>query len=198
MNVLTVVSHPRRASLTFVMAERFVSGLRDAGHTTEVLDLHRSGFDPVLRPPDEPRWTAEVQHYSAAAEREMRRVEAHDALAFVFPLWWWSVPAELKGYIDRVWNYGFAYGPRHLRHQSVLWLALAGAPVERFRKHGYDGMIEHYFNVGLAQYVGIRHSKVEMLYGTVEPTPAAVEAWARQAYRAGATFGTDTVAAAPR
>lgn len=57
MKVLTVVSHPRVHSLTFSVADRFTQGLIDAGHETEVLDLHRSGFNLVLREADEPDWS---------------------------------------------------------------------------------------------------------------------------------------------
>lgn len=188
MNVLTVISHPRPDSLTFRVADRFLAGLRDAGHESEVLDLHRAGFDPVMDEADEPDWTAERQCFSPEVHREMARMEAHDGLAFVFPLWWWSMPAMLKGYIDRVWNYGFAYGGRKLPQRRVLWLALAGVPQQRFEKHGYDDMIRHYFDVGLASYVGIPQSKVVLLYETVQPQPGCVEQWLVEGYRAGRDY----------
>lgn len=110
MKVLTVVSHPRTNSLTFAVAERFVQGLKDAGHEVEVLDLHRMGFNPVLWEEDEPDWNNGDKKYSKEVEIEMERMKKHDALAFIFPIWWFSMPTMLKGYIDRVWNNGFAYG----------------------------------------------------------------------------------------
>ncbi|MFS0725627.1 NAD(P)H oxidoreductase [Paenibacillus sp. 1P07SE] len=187
VNVLTIVTHPRRDALTLAVAERFVEGLKAAGHETEVLDLYRSGFDPVLRESDEPDWTAGQQVYSPAVEEEMARLQRQDALAFVFPLWWWSMPAMMKGYIDRVWNYGFAYGPQRLQHRQVLWLTLAGAPPEKLVKRRYDQMIEHYFNEGIASYCGIARSSVELLYDTV-PGPATAEQashWLAKAYELG-------------
>ena len=42
--------------------------------------------------------------------REMERIERNQAPVIVFPVWWWSMPAILKGWIDRVWNNGWAYG----------------------------------------------------------------------------------------
>lgn len=189
MKVLTVVAHPRRASVTFRVAQRFLDGLHAAGHDTTLLDLYRRDFDPVLREPDEPDWGASDQTFTPEVEREMRRLREHDALAFVFPLWWWSVPAILKGYIDRVWNYGFAYGGARLPHERVLWLSLAGAPPHRFEKHGYDGMIEHYFNEGLAHYVGIPKSRVVLLYETIRKKEGAAEAWFDTAFEEGRAFG---------
>jgi hypothetical protein len=41
-------------------------------------------------------------------------------MVFVFPVWWWSMPAMLKGWIDRVWNNGWAYGARKLPHRRAL------------------------------------------------------------------------------
>lgn len=188
MKVLTLVSHPRTDSLTFAVANEFIRGLGEAGHQSEMLDLHRCGFDPVLREADEPDWTAERQHFSAEVEAEMERMRRHDALAFVFPLWWWSVPALMKGYIDRVWNYGFAYGPERLPHRHVLWLALAGAPIERFEKRKYHDMIEHYFNVGLASYCGIGSSKVALLYETIVDGSSAGSDWLNEAYQLGVDY----------
>lgn len=189
MKVLVNVTHPRKDSLTFQVAEQLIKGLQDAGHVTELLDLYRSDFNPLLYEEDEPNWFADDQDYSQPVKREMDRLKKADALAFVFPLWWWSMPAMLKEYIDRVWNYGFAYGPNKLHHQHVLWLSLAGAPVERFTKRKYDSMMEHYFNIGLADYCGIPNSKFHLLYETIKPNPTFIEDWLDQSYQLGLTFG---------
>lgn len=68
MKVLTIVSHPRKDSLTFQAAGRFVHGLRDAGHEYEILDLHAIGFDPVLQGADEPDLSAGKQIFSEQVE----------------------------------------------------------------------------------------------------------------------------------
>lgn len=176
MNVLTVVSHPRMDSLTFAVADRFVEGLHEAGHRTEVLNLYQEKFDPVLYEEDEPEWDRPEKAYSHEVQNRIAQLERNDALAFIFPLWWWSVPAMMKGYIDRVWNYGFAYGPGKLTHRKVLWLGLVGAPEERFRRYKYDDMLNHYFNVGIASYTGIRQSQVEFLFNTVRGEREFLEA----------------------
>ncbi|MGN8646817.1 NAD(P)H oxidoreductase [Gracilibacillus sp. HCP3S3_G5_1] len=189
MKVLTIVTHPRQDSLTFTVANRMMEGMQDAGHEVDVLDLYRSDFDPILKEVDEPDWGANQQQFSLRVHQEMDRLKQYDGLAFVFPLWWWSMPALLKGYIDRVWNYSFAYGPGKLPHQHVLWLSLAGAPVERFTKRKYDQMITHYFNVGLADYCGIGSSKFELLYETIKDKPEYMEQWLKKAYQQGLDYG---------
>lgn len=189
MKILTVVTHPRQDSLTFAVAKRFTEGLIEAGHETDLKDLYRSNFNPVLWEEDEPDWTSAKQSFSAEVEQEMELLNQYDGLAFIFPLWWWSMPAMMKGYIDRVWNYGFAYGPNKLKHDHVLWLTLAGAPIERFEKRKYDDMITHYFNVGLADYCGIPNSTFKMLYETVNVQPGYAEKWFSEAYHLGLNYG---------
>jgi NAD(P)H dehydrogenase (quinone) len=60
MKVLTVFAHPDPRSFCHAVLERFDAGLRDAGHTNEILDLYAIGFDPILRPRDNPSWLTET------------------------------------------------------------------------------------------------------------------------------------------
>ncbi|WP_322907102.1 NAD(P)H oxidoreductase [Paenibacillus campi] len=193
MNVLIVVSHPRPDSLTFQAANRLAQGLTDAGHTYELLDLHALGFDPILRGIDEPDMTVQQQTFSPEVQREMQRLQQHDAVAFVFPLWWWHLPAMLKGYIDRVMNNGFAYGANQLHLQQVLWLTLTGVSQAQMDKRNYREAITHLLNVGIADYCGVSNSKVEFLYETGGMEPAHYERLLEQAYRAGLEYAQEPV-----
>lgn len=167
MRVLTIVSHPRRDSLTFAVAERFVQGLKDAGHEVEIADLYGEEFNPLVYEQDEPDWDNPHKKYSLRVQAEMERLKRNDGLAFIFPLWWYLLPAITKGYIDRTWNYGFAYGGARLPHKKVLWIPLVGETEESLKKRNFDTMISHYLNVGLAGYTGISQSEVAFLYNTL-------------------------------
>ncbi|UHA74790.1 NAD(P)H oxidoreductase [Paenibacillus sp. 481] len=165
MKVLTVVSHPRENSLTFAVTQRFIKGLTDAGHEAELVDLYRTAFDPMLREVDEPDWSNPNKPFASDVQTEIERIKRNDALAFIFPVWWYSVPAILKGYIDRVWTYGFAYGgSSKLPHKRVLWLGLASESEQQFKKRQYDAMMRHFFNIGVSNFTGIKESKVAFLY----------------------------------
>ena len=59
MNVLTVYAHPNPKSFCHAVLDQFTAGLREAGHSTEVVDLYAIGFDPVHRPRDMPSWLTE-------------------------------------------------------------------------------------------------------------------------------------------
>lgn len=132
------------------------------------------------------------QPYSPELEREMERLRQHDGLAFVFPLWWWHLPAMLKGYIDRVLNNRVAYGTSNLHDYRALWLALAGVTEEQMKKRNYDEATTRLLNVGIADYCGITDSKVEFFYETLDSPPAHYEALLEQAYQAGVNYGKDS------
>lgn len=167
MKVLTIVTHPRRESLTFSVAERVIQGLTDAGHEVEMADLYGEEWNPLVYEQDEPDWDHPEKKYSARVQAEMERISRNEGLVFVFPLWWYSLPAMTKGYIDRAWNYGFAYGGSRLSHKKVLWIPLVGETEESLKKRNFDTMISHYLNVGLAGYTGISQSEVAFLYNTL-------------------------------
>ncbi|MDT0347052.1 NAD(P)H oxidoreductase [Streptomyces litchfieldiae] len=175
-NALLVVAHPRPDSLTARIADRARERLADDGFTVDVLDLHAEEFDPRMTTEDEPDWTDRDKTYSATTEAHMRRLAAADTIVVVFPVWWMGLPAILKGWIDRVWNYGFAYGrgrPR-LHGKRILWFGLAGYSEDDFTSPGWDELLKRQLTEGISRFCGIDDATVHLLYGTVpNGTPAA-------------------------
>lgn len=130
----------------------------------EVADQYREGFDPILRPEDEPDWENPGKRYSDVVHREMARVEANDALAMIFPIWWWSFPAMLKGWIDRVFNNEWAYGTGKLSLQYGLPIGLSAGDDAMYAKRGYDRAIETQIVTGVMNYSGIESARFEYLH----------------------------------
>lgn len=91
---LLVFAHPRRDSLCYALASGLADSLRAGGLEPVVADLYAEQFDPVAAEP---------------ATAEQARVAAAALLVFVYPVWWWSPPAMLKGWCDRVLTSGFAF-----------------------------------------------------------------------------------------
>ncbi|WP_329389151.1 NAD(P)H oxidoreductase [Streptomyces sp. NBC_01351] len=161
---LLVLAHPRSDSLTAQVADRTRRLLEAAGGTVDVLDLYAEGFDPRLTPADEPDWTNREKEYSPEVRAHMRRIEAADEVIVVFPVWWYAPPAVLKGWIDRVWNYGFAYGrskPR-LAGKRMLWLALAGGA----ESSALTEALELQLKTGVSEFCGVGRVEFRFLYGT--------------------------------
>jgi len=123
MEVLIVYAHPEPTSFSGVMKDLAVETLTAAGHSVTVSDLYAQGFNPVAgahdftsrADPDRLDVGAEQAHAAGArgfapdVQAEIDRLMAADFLLFQFPFWWYSVPAMLKGWIDRVFAYGVAY-----------------------------------------------------------------------------------------
>lgn len=165
MQVLAVLAHPRRQSLTGAVFDRLNAGLRAAGHGVTEVDLTAEGFDPRLGPADEPDWDDATKVYSPEVQREMARVRAHQGIVMVFPVWWWSVPALLKGWIDRVWNRGFAYdGAENLSgHQALMVGVAAGGSKTYDGARGYRAAMEVQLTQGVLAYCGIEGGRLELL-----------------------------------
>ena len=168
MKVLVVMAHPRRDSLTGQVADAAMAGLAEAGHEAELADLYGEGFDPTMAPPDEPDWEREDKRYSAAVQAEVERLNRNRAIVLVFPIWWWSFPAMLKGWIDRVWNKDIAYGSRKLSHRRALAIGLSAGSAEGYAEDGYDKAMETEIVAGLFSYCGIEDGRLAFLHGSTE------------------------------
>jgi NAD(P)H dehydrogenase (quinone) len=183
-----VVVHPRPDSLTLAVARAFAGVAEARGHRLHWADLHAEGFDPVLRATDEPDWDDPAKLYSPEVRVEMARIEAAEATVIVFPVWWWSMPAMLKGWIDRVWNHGWAYGDgARYPHRKFWMLAVAGGTDAQFAKRGYDTAMATQIETGVLRYCGVEDARLAMLYGTLEGEDA-IAAVLDQARRLGAEF----------
>lgn len=175
MKVLVVLAHPRNGSLCHAVTDAFEAALRANGHVAERADLVAEGFDPVLRPDDEPDWENPDKRYSRTVLAEMARIERNAATVLIYPVWWWSMPAVMKGWIDRVWNYGWAYGERTYPHQRVWSVGVAGNDEASFAKRGYDDAMRTQIETGILRYCGVAEPRHELLYGALEGEAATRE-----------------------
>jgi NAD(P)H dehydrogenase (quinone) len=181
MKVLVVMAHPRRDSLTGQIADAVVAGLQEAGHETELADLYGEGFDPLIMPPDEPDWGREDKVYSESTQAEIARLQRNDGLVLVFPIWWWSFPAIMKGWVDRVWNKDVAYGANTLNHKRALAIGLSASNAEQYAKRDYDKAIETQIVTGIFDFCGIKDGRFEYLHHSTDggERPAEMIAEAR-------------------
>lgn len=134
MNILIVHAHPEPASFTSAMKNAAVEDFTAAGHTVVVSDLYAMGFNPVASAADfgsrgnadylnyalEQRTNADAGTLAPDIATELAKLLAADLVIFSFPLYWFSVPAILKGWIDRVLVSGKAYGGRRIYDQGGL------------------------------------------------------------------------------
>jgi NAD(P)H dehydrogenase (quinone) len=111
MRVLTVCAHPNPQSFTHAAAREFVRGLADAKHESQLVDLHAIGFNPVFQMQDYAQFPGSPLPGGTPKDvaEQQQKVAWADGLVFITPVFWMGFPAILKGWIERVFAYGFAY-----------------------------------------------------------------------------------------
>ena len=166
MHVLTVLDHPNPNSFSHAVAAQFMAGAEEAGHTTELGDLHAERFDPLWNMID----ANEAITPQIAGERA--RIERADAICLVFPLFWWGMPSMIKGWVDRVWGWGWAYDQLDdpnlslQRRRPGVFLVPAGARSDEIEDRGYQQAMEKLWIDGSFGYFGLVPRRVEFLCGS--------------------------------
>ncbi|SFT05445.1 NAD(P)H dehydrogenase (quinone) [Streptomyces harbinensis] len=185
---LLVTAHPDPDSLTHHVADRLAAALRP--RAVEVADLHREGFDPRFTPADR-RHYREGGTHPADVAREHRRLDRATDLVLVFPVYWWSVPALLKGWIDRVFVNGWAFEhsadaglrPR-LQRLTTHLLPIAADDAGSFERHGYDRALRTQLEHGFVDYIGSRRGATAFIHESEQPSAEATAASVARAVRA--------------
>ena len=108
MRVLVLFAHPLADSFAAALHQTVVSALERAGHEVDDCDLYREGFDPVMKAAERRAHNTPNPELSLV-ESHVERLRAADAIVLCFPVWWYGMPAILKGYFDRVWINGVAF-----------------------------------------------------------------------------------------
>lgn len=172
MHALIVVSHPHPQSLTHAVARSFADGVEESGpHTTELADIAAEGFQAAFNAADRSTF---LLHAPAQQDvlREQERIDKSDALVLVYPVYWWSFPGQLKGWVDRVFSNGWAYAEtpdgaidKRLRRLAVHLVGIGGADGGTYARHGYDKALRTQIDHGIFDYCGAKVATSEILHG---------------------------------
>ena len=159
---LVVLAHPDRRSFNGAWAKATRKASEDLGHTVLWSDLNGQGFDPVESARNYPNHSADipfdpliVQENAAGADElpgdvraEADKVRAADRLIFHFPLWWFSPPAILKGWFDRVLSHGALHSIDRrfdngvCRGKKALFCVTTGSSEQESAWNGKEGDVE--------------------------------------------------------
>lgn len=177
MRALIVHAHPEPASFSAAMVRAAVGALAAAGHEVRVSDLYADGFDPVsdrrnftsvadaslYRQQSEESLASATGGYVPALQAEMDKLDWCDTLILQFPLWWLGMPAIMKGWVDRVFALGRAYGGGRYFSRGVfagkraMCAITIGGPAEAYDEDGAYGplpAILHPIHHGILAFTG--------------------------------------------
>jgi NAD(P)H dehydrogenase (quinone) len=140
MKAFIVYCHPSEDSLTRHIRDSFIQGLASKGHSYILSDLYKMDFKTDM---------SEAEYLREACYRrelpvppdvlaEQQKINASDAIVFIYPVFWSDAPAKLKGWFDRVWTFGFAYGENRTMKQleKALVLVSSGNTLEYCDRNG--------------------------------------------------------------
>ena len=160
MKNLIIYCHPNPQSFNHAICETITKALSTAGHEVKVRDLYSQNFSPVLKPAD-----FEAMHnktYSPDVLAEQNEIKWADQIIIVSPVWWFSMPAMLKGYIDRVLSFGFAYtytkdGPAGLlKDKKVAIFNTTGGAEDFYKSSGMINSLKQTIEDGIFGFCGMK------------------------------------------
>jgi NAD(P)H dehydrogenase (quinone) len=208
MRVFIVYAHPCEDSFSAEIRDSFIRGLESAGHSFTVSDLYRMNFNPLMGEAEYRReafYRADLPVPEDVAG-EQKKINNSDAIVFICPVFWSDVPAILKGWFDRVWTYGFAYGESAekpvsphgdgppvqgrlmKRLEKGLYLLSAGNTTEYFNSTGIRRAMETVL-LGDRLFDRVRQKELVIFEGTSREMPSREEKRAghlEKAFRCGA------------
>lgn len=160
MTALVVVSHSDPDSLTQHVARATADAIRAAGGEVDIADLNAENFDPRFSRADLALFRGNGTTPPDVVA-EQKRIDRAEHLILVFPMYWWSVPALLKGWIDRVfvsgWAYEFTPGSeivKKLDRLTVHLIPVAGDDAESLERHGVFEAFRTQIERGIIEYCG--------------------------------------------
>ena len=188
MKVLVVLAHPEPASFNAAMAAEAVATLREAGHEVGLSDLYRKAFQPVsdrrnfrsfadpsyFKQQMEERHATEIDGFAADIDAEWALLKDCDLMIWQFPLWWFSLPAILKGWVDRVFAFERVYGGARGIYETGLFhgrrallSTTTGGPPSAYAPDGFNGDLDAILRPiqrGMLQFVGFDVLRPEVVF----------------------------------
>ncbi len=211
MNVLIVFAHPEPRSLNGSLRDVAVAQLEANGHSVQISDLYAMNWKSEIDRADFPSLVPDARLHVATASAEafhgqtltddvraeQDKLGWADGVILQFPVWWFSMPAILKGWVERVYSRGFAYGVGEhsdrrwgdrygegaLAGKRAMLVATAGGWPEHYSPRGINGPIDDLLfpiNHGVLFYPGADVLPSFVIYRADRTDAAGFEALAEK------------------
>ncbi len=168
MKALVVMAHPNPKSFNKGILDTITGELQKKNSEVRVKDLYAMNFNPVLSGSDFEQFQAGKAPQDIAAEQA--DITWADTLIFIYPIWWWGQPAILKGWIDRVFSYGFAYQQNEagieglLKNKKALVITTSGSDEVIWEQTKAADAIKRVMFAGTLNFSGITDATYRNFY----------------------------------
>ncbi len=244
MKILIVYANPNPKSFCHAILEQVTQGLKDAGHTIEIVDLYAIKFDPMLKIRDYPNWIDEntpadmlknmiLENTGGGLKRfvmekwlrnkdmpyiarlvkklhprdvleQQKKIAQAQGLVIIAPVWFVGFPAILKGWIERVFTYGFAFSLTRegwagdikgrvplFKHEKALIISTTLFDREAYQNGLGDAMKQLIDDYGF-RYPGINQVEHVYFYSVSAVGSEIRKSYLKEAYRLGKEFSIST------
>ncbi|KUJ59639.1 NAD(P)H dehydrogenase [Flavobacteriaceae bacterium CRH] len=174
MNILIIYSHPSEKSYTFQILQKLKSAIINQNWNLEISDLYAMNFQSDMSAQEYEREGFGKTNLPISQDvlGEHKKIEKADCIIFLYPVWWSDCPAKLKGWFDRVYAVGYAYGQNETSNKMKtiplgIVVCTAGHPNDFLHEIGIAQSMQ---NIMLDDRLGKRFENKEMviLAGTLE------------------------------
>jgi len=181
MKNLIIYAHPNSASLNHFFKQTVVESLEKKGEEVIVRDLNEINFNPVLSLED-----MQGQRMGKVADEiktEQDFISWADQIIFIYPIWWTGMPAIMKGFIDRVFSYGFAYrydqGVQKglLTGKKAIIINSHGKSNAEYEAMGMDKALALTSDIGIFTYCGLEIQKHFYFDKADRASAESIEGW---------------------
>lgn len=184
MNTTIVLAHPWPGSFNHAIANGAVAALASKGAPCTLLDLYADGFDPVMRQEDLALYT-KGQSATPLVQAYNKVLDATQQLAFIFPVWWYGMPAMLQGFFDKVMLHGTAFADDGgevlpLRHMKKTWVVTTSFATTHQLVHQFGNPINTTMINGTFKALGFNNAQWLNLGGIDATTHQQRQAFIQQ------------------
>ncbi|AUM64404.1 flavodoxin family protein [Brevibacillus laterosporus] len=172
MKAVILFAHPGTNSFNHAILQQVTESLHKHGITPTLRNLYEQKFSPIFSPAD--MQALESEQVPKAIEEEQTILSESDLLIMIYPVWWWSQPAILKGYIDRIFSDGFSFkyeknGPVGLlTGKQALVFTTTRESQQEMQASGLDEVVKKQVVDGILRFSGfepvIYHNFAEVPY----------------------------------
>jgi len=184
MRHLIIYAHPNENSLNHHLLSTVVETLQAHDQEVIVRNLYKISFDPVFSLTD--MQGQRMGKVSEDVKIEQEYISWAEQITFIYPIWWTGLPAMMKGYIDRVFSYGFAYRYDQgiqkglLKDKKTVIINTHGKSHEEYGKTGMDKALTLTSDNGIFIYSGLEIIRHLFFDKADKATSEDIEIWKDQ------------------
>ncbi len=188
--VLVINGHPDKESFNYALSEAYLEGLKDTHTQVEVLNIADLDFNPNLR-----------YGYRKISELEPDLVDAIDKIkqadhmVWILPMWWYGMPALMKGFIDRIFlpGYFFKYQkgkafPKQLLKGKTARIIITADTVRWYDYLFMGSPLINQFKKGTLEFCGVKPVKVTYIAPIKDSSESFRAKWLKKVKKLGMTI----------